>query len=311
MHIFVTGGSGLTGPAVVSELIASGHTVIGLARSDAAAARLRALGADTLRGSLEDLGVLREGARAADGVLHMAFGGSFGDPDELIRQDRTAIEALGQALVGTGKPFVSTSGTLAMTAGHFSTEHDAPDPQSLAGFRIPGEQACRAFAAQGVRSSVVRLAPTVHGPGDFGFIPALIAAARRTGTSMYIGDGANRWPAIHRLDAARLYRLALEKAPAGSALHGVGESAVTLKSVAERIARLLGIPTASLSIEQAAEHLGNPFLARCFATDAPASSTRTQTLLGWSPTHPTLLEDMETGDYFAAQPGTEKGNHNG
>ncbi len=213
MHIFVTGGSGLTGPAIIAELLAAGHTVLGLARSDQAAARLRALGAETLRGSLEELDSLREGARATDGVIHMAFGGSFGDPDDLIRRDVTAIETLGRALVGSGKPFVSTSGTLVMAAGHVSTEQDAPDPASLASFRIPGEQACLAFAEQDVRSSVVRLAPTVHGPGDYGFIPALIAAARRTGVSTYIGDGANRWPAIHRLDAASLFRLAIEKAP--------------------------------------------------------------------------------------------------
>lgn len=298
MHIFVTGGSGLTGPAVVAELIAAGHTVTGLARSDRAAARLLGLGADTLRGSLEDLDSLREGARAADGVIHMAFGGSFSDPEDLIRRDRTAIDALGQALVGSGKPFVSTSGTFVMAAGQVSNEQDPPDPGSLASFRVPGEQTCLAFAGQEVRSSVVRLAPTVHGPADYGFIPFLIAAARRTRVSAYIGDGANRWPAIHRLDAASLFRLAIEKAPAGSALHGVGESAVTFQTIAHHIGRNLGIPTASLTLEQAAAHFENPFLAKCFATDAPASSAHTQALHGWTPIHATLLEDMETGDYF-------------
>ncbi len=301
MHIFVTGGSGLTGPAIIAELLAAGHTVLGLARSDQAAARLRTLGAETLRGSLEELDRLREGARATDGVIHMAFGGSFGDPDDLIRRDVTAIETLGRALVGSGKPFVSTSGTLVMAAGHVSTEQDAPDPASLARFRIPGEQACLTFAAQDVRSSVVRLAPTVHGPGDYGFIPALIAAARRTGVSTYIGDGANRWPAIHRLDAARLFRLALEKAPAGSALHGAGESAITFETIAHHIGRILGIPTTSSTLEETAIHLENPFLARAFAADVPASSAHTQALLGWTPTHPTLLEDLETGDYFSPQ----------
>lgn len=216
MHVFVTGGSGLTGPAVVAELIAAGHTVVGLARSDDAAGRLRALGAQTLRGSLEDLDSLREGARAVDGVIHMAFGGSFADPGDLVRRDLTAIETLGQALTGSGKPFVSTSGTFVMPAGRVSAETDAPDPEAIARFRVPGEQACLAFADQGVRASVVRPAPTVHGPGDYGFIPALIAAGRRTGVSAYIGDGANRWPAIHRLDAASLFRLALEKAPAAA-----------------------------------------------------------------------------------------------
>lgn len=301
MHIFITGGSGLTGPAIIAELIAAGHTVLGLARSDRAAARLRALGAETLRGSLEELDSLREGARATDGVIHMAFGGSFADPEDLVQRDVTAIETLGRALAGSGKPFVSTSGTLVMTAGHVSTEQDAPDPESIASFRIPGEQACLAFAEQDVRSSVVRLAPTVHGPGDVGFIPALIAAARRTGVSIYIGDGANRWPAIHRLDAASLFRLAAEKAPAGSVLHGAGESAITIETIALQIGRILGIPTTSMTLEEAATHIGNPFLAGYFATDVPASSAHTRALLGWTPTHPTLLEDLETSDYFSPQ----------
>jgi nucleoside-diphosphate-sugar epimerase len=300
MHVFITGGSGLTGPAVVAELIAVGHDVTGLARSDDAAVRLEKLGAQALRGSLEDLDRLDAGARAADGVIHMAFGGSFGDPESLVNRDVNAIQALGRALVGSGKPFVSTSGTLVMAADRVSTEEDAPDPGSLAHFRIPGEQACLAFAAQGVRSSVLRLAPTVHGPGDFGFIPTLIAAARRGGVSAYADDGANRWPAIHRLDAARLFRLALERAPAGSPLHGTGESAVTLQTIAHLIGRMLRVPVASLTPDQFAGHLGNPFLARCFAADVPASSSRTQTLLGWTPAHPTLLEDLEFGDYFAA-----------
>jgi nucleoside-diphosphate-sugar epimerase len=301
VHVFITGGSGLTGPAIVAELIAGGHTVTGLARSDEAAARLAALGAKSLPGSLEDLDSLRQGAEASDGVIHMAFGGSFGDPEDLVRRDVAATRALGQALVGSGRPLVTTSGTLVMPAGRVSIETDAPDPGSIAHFRIPGEQACLDFAAQGVRSSVVRLAPTVHGPGDFGFIPALIAAARRTGRSAYSDDGASRWPAVHRLDAATLYRLALEQAPAGTALHGAGESAITLQTIAHQIGRILGLPVVSLTHEQFGQHLGNPFLARCFATDAPVSSARTRELLDWAPTHPTLLEDLETGDYFAVQ----------
>jgi nucleoside-diphosphate-sugar epimerase len=241
MHVFVTGGSGLTGPAIVAELIAAGHTVTGLARSDEAAARLRGLGAKALAGALDDRDTLQAGAKAADGVIHMAFGGSFADPEDLVRRDRTAIETIGQALAGSGKPFVSTSGTLVMPSGRVTCEQDAPDPDSIGWFRIPGEQACLAFAGQGVRSSVVRLAPTVHGPGDYGFIPMLIAAARKNGVSAYIGDGANRWPAVHRLDAATLFRLALEK--------------------------------------------------------APVSGEASRALLGWTPVHPTLLHDIETGDY--------------
>ncbi|SMD27413.1 SDR family oxidoreductase [Kibdelosporangium aridum] len=301
MHVFVTGGSGQTGPTVVAELVAAGHTVTGLARSDTAAARLDSLGATPHRGSLDDLDSLRRGAETADGVLHMAFGGDFSDPDDLIRRDRTAIKALGQTLAGSGKPFVSTSGTLVTRSGRVSTEQDAPDPDSVAALRIAGEQACLSFADRGVRASVVRLAPTVHGPGDYGFIPALIAAARRAGVSAYIGDGTNRWPAIHRADAAVVFRLALEKAHAGSVLHGAGESAVTIKSIAEQIGRMLDLPTTSLTLEQAAEHLGNPFLARFFSLDVPVSSQHTQALLGWAPKHATLLEDLESGDYFTPQ----------
>jgi nucleoside-diphosphate-sugar epimerase len=301
MRVFVTGGTGQTGPTVVAELVAAGHIVTGLARSDSAAAKLESLGATPHRGSLDDLDSLRDGAGNADGVLHMAYGGDYADPDDLIRRDRAAIEALAQPLAGSGKPFVSTSGTLVTKAGRISTEQDAPDPDSVAAFRIAGEQACLAFADRGVRSSVVRLAPTVHGPGDYGFIPALIAAARRAGVSAYVGDGANRWPAVHRSDAAVLFRLALEKAPAGAVLHGAGEGAVTIRSIAERVALALGVPTASLTVEQAAEHLGNPFLARFFSLDVPVSSERTQALLGWAPTHATLLEDLETGDYFTPE----------
>jgi nucleoside-diphosphate-sugar epimerase len=300
MHVFVTGGSGLTGPAVVAELLAAGHAVTGLARSDTAAARLESLGAIPHRGSLDDLDSLRRGAEAADGVLHMAFGGDFADPDDMMRRDRTAIEALGQALQRSGKPFVSTSGTLVMPAGRESTEQDEPDPAGIAGFRIPGERACLSFAAQGVRTSVVRLAPTVHGPGDHGFIGMLVATARRTGVSAYVGEGTNRWPAVHRLDAAVLFRLALEKAPAGSVLHGTAESGVPMKSIAETIARVAGLPVVSLTADEAAGHFASPFMARDYGVDAPVSSSHTRDLLGWSPTRPTLLEDLEHGDYLTA-----------
>lgn len=301
MHVFVTGGSGQTGPAVVAELISAGHVVTGLARSEESAARLAALGAAPLRGSLEDLAALERGARAADGVVHMAFGGDYADPQDLIRRDCNAVEALGRALAGSGKPLVSTSGTLVMQAGRVGSEQQAPDQDSIAAFRIPGEEATLRLADEAVRSSVVRLAPTVHGPGDYGFIPALIAAARRNGRSAHIGDGENRWPAVHRLDAARLFRLALEKAPAASVLHGAGEGAVAIRAVAEHIGRALGIPTVSLTPEQAAEHLGNPHLARFFALDVPVSSSYTRSLLGWTPSHPTLLEDLSTGDYFTPE----------
>lgn len=301
MHVFVTGGTGQTGPTVVTELIAAGHTVTGLARSDTAAARLESLGATPHRGSLADLDSLRTGADAADGVLHMAYGGDYADPAGLVRRDRAAIGALGQALAGSGRPFVSTSGTLVTRAGRVSTEQDPPDPDSVAAFRIAGEQACLGFADRGVRASVVRLAPTVHGPRDHGFVPALIAAARRAGVSAYAGAGTNRWPAVHRADAASLFRLALEKAPAGAVLHGAGEGAVEIGGVADQIGRMLGLPTVSLTVEQLAEHLGNPFLARFFALDVPVSSDHTRALLGWTPAHATLLEDLATGDYFTQE----------
>lgn len=301
MRVFVTGGSGQTGPAIVTELISAGHSVVGLARSQASAQRLTELGAGTHQGSLDDLDSLRAGAQAADGVVHMAFGGNYADADDLIRRDCAAIDALGQALTGSGRPLVSTSGTLVVTPGRISSELDPPDRDSIAAFRIPGEQTCLAFAERGVRASVVRLAPTVHGPGDYGFVPALIAAARRNGVSAYIGDGDNRWPAVHRFDAATLFRLALETAPAGAVLHGVGEPAVTVKSMAEQIADSLGLATKSLSPAQAADHLGNPFLARFFALDVPVSNDRTRQLVGWAPAHDALLEDMRNGDYFTPE----------
>lgn len=299
MHIFVTGGSGLTGPTVVSELIHAGHRVTGLARSDTSAARLEALGADVRRGNLTDLDTLRAGAAATDGTLHMAFSGDFADPAGLVRLDTSAITAMGEALVGSDKPLVMTSGTFAMAPGRVSTELDPPDPASSAHFRIPGEEACLAFAQRGVRSVVVRLAPTVHGPHDYGFIPMLIAAVRKAGVSFYIGDGANRWPAVHRCDAATLFRLALEKAPAASCLHGVDESGITLRTIAEAIGRKLDLPVVSKTLDEVGPLFDVSFIAGAYAIDAPASSAHTRDLLGWTPTHLTLLEDLERGDYFA------------
>ncbi len=298
MHVFVTGGTGQTGPAIVSELLACGHQVTGLARSEASAAALEALGARPLRGSVDDLDSLAAGASRADGVVHMAIAGDFGDPQDITRREVAAIRALGEALVGTSKPLVTTSGTLVLPAGRVSTEHDATDPASIGSLRIPGEQACLAFAQRGVRAVVLRLAPTVHGPRDHGFVPMLIAAARTTGVSAYVGEGANRWPAVHRLDAADLYSLALEKAPAGQTVHAVGEQGVPFKNIAEKIGAKLAIPVTSVAAKDAGAHFGNPFMAVVFATDAPVSSEHTQQLLGWSPNHPALLDDLEQGDYF-------------
>jgi nucleoside-diphosphate-sugar epimerase len=289
MHIFVTGGTGLTGPLVVSELIGAGHGVTGLARSDASAAKLQALGAAPHRGSLEDLDALRAGAAAADGVLHMAFGGDFADPDDLIRRDRNAVEALGEPL-REGAPFVMTSGTFAMHAGSVSHEGDAPDGGSIAFFRIPGEEACLAFAQRGVRSSVVRLAPTVHGPGDYGFIAMLIMAARRTGVSAYIGDGANRWPAIHRADAATLFRLALEKAPAGGiAFHGADESSRSRPGRSRpnrrpHTSKPRSWPSPTLptrpppTLKRASCSDGSPRIRRCWRTCRPGTTSTSPSL---------------------------------
>ena len=300
MHIFVTGGTGQTGPAIVTELLDSGHQVSGLARSQAAADRLNTLGATALRGSTEDLDLLTAAAARADAVVHMANGGDFSDPTDMTRREVAAIRALGEGLAGTGKALVTTSGTLVMPAGRLSDEHDPADVTSIGALRIPGEQACLSFTPHGVRAVVLRLAPTVHGPRDHGFVPMLIGTARRTGASAYVGDGSNRWPAVHRLDAARLYRLALESAPAGQVLHGVGEPAVEFKDIAAHIGKKLGVPTISVSAEQAPNHFGSPFMAAVFGTDAPVSSGHTQRLLDWTPTHPTLLEDLDHGDYFAS-----------
>ena len=301
MHIFITGGSGQTGPAVVSELIASGHTVTGLARSETSLNRLARLGAQTVRGSLDDLKVLGQQAWAADGVIHMAFGGDFSDPSSMTRRDCAAIQAMGEALTGSGKPLVITSGTLVGRPGHVASEQDAPDPQSLGALRIPGEQACLGFVDKGVRGMVVRLAPTVHGSGDRGFIPFLISSARRTGLSAYVDDGANRWPAVHRQDAATLYGLAVEKAPAGSILHGTGESGITFQTIARLIGRTLNIPTVSVPASRAEQHFQNVFFAKAFAVDSPVSSRLTRELVGWNAVNLTLLEDLATGDYFSSE----------
>ena len=299
MHVFVTGGSGLTGPAVVTELIDAGHTVTGLARSDESAARLRDLGAATHPGSLDDLDSLRAGAAAADGVVHLAFGGDFADPDSLVRRDTAAIEALGEGLLDSGaadRPILMTSGTFAMRPGAVSSEQDPAGDDAIAWFRVPGERTCLAFAERGLRPGAVRLAPTVHGPGDYGFIPMMIAAARRTGVAGYVGEGV-RWPAVHRQDAATLFRLALEKGPAGSAYHGAAEN-VELAAVAGIIGEKLDLPVRSLAPDEAAEHFGNGFMAIAYGTDAPASSEWTRRTLGWEPAHAGLLDELRDGDYF-------------
>ncbi|HEY2575165.1 MAG TPA: SDR family oxidoreductase [Streptosporangiaceae bacterium] len=300
MHVFVTGATGFVGSAVVAELLGAGHEVTGLARSDEAAAALTAAGAGVRRGSLDDPGSLHSGAAAADGVIHLAFKHDFSDFAAAGATDLRAVETMGEALAGTGKPFVITSGTLMLTRiapGRVGTEQDRPDPQAPPLPRVASEAAALALAGRGVRSSVVRLSPTVHGPGDHGFVPRLIEIARGKGIAAYVGDGANHWPAVHRLDAARLFRLALESAPAGSVLHGAAEQGVPFRDIAGAIGRHLDLPVTAITREEADAHFG--FLAAFVPLDNLTSSAATQELLGWRPEHPALLADLDEGHYFA------------
>lgn len=302
MRVFVTGATGWIGSALVPDLLAAGHDVVGLARSDAGAAALDQAGATALRGTLDDLDVLRKAAADADGVAHLAFKHDLafgGDFPAAAAADRAAIEVFGEALAGTGRPFVIASGTLETAVGELATERDRPDPaaDSAAGVRFANAQATLDLAERGVRASVVRLPPTVHGDGDNAFVPALIAVARDKGVSGYIGDGAARWGAVHRSDAAVLFRLALEKAPAGSVLHAVGDEGVPTRVIAETIARHLGVPTVSIAPEDAFDHFG--WIGAFAGNDRAATAAITRELLGWEPTGPGLLADLDQGHYFA------------
>lgn len=298
MRIFVTGASGFIGSAVVPELIRAGHQVAGLARSDASAQALSGAGADVQRGSLEDLDTLRSGAAASDGVIHLAFIHDFANYVAAAAADRRAIQALGGALEGSDRPLVIASGFMGFGSGRVATERDVPlaDASLPVNPRIAAAELTLAFAARGVRSSVVRLSPTVHGDGDLAFVPRLIGLARKTGFSGYIGAGANRWPAVHRLDAAELFRLAMEKAQAGTVLHGVADEGIPMRTIAEVIGRQLKLPVRSIPSERASEHFG--WLAPFLAADLAASSDLTREWLGWQPTHPGLIEDLEHGHYF-------------
>ncbi|MEV6737139.1 SDR family oxidoreductase [Streptomyces sp. NPDC051104] len=300
MRIFVTGASGWIGSAVVPELIDAGHQVVGLARSDVSADALTAAGAEVVRGTLDDLGVLRDTAAASDGVIHLAFKHDIaftGDFQGAAEADRRAVDALGDALAGTNRPFALASGVVGLAPGRVATERDMPTIDgSPISIRAATAQAVLALASRGVRSSVVRLSPTCHGEGDHGFMATMVAIARAKGVSGYIGDGANRWPAVHRLDAARLFRLAVEKAPAGSVLHGVAEEGVAIRDIAEVIGRHLDVPTTSVAPDAASEHFS--WLGAFLSADAPASNTLTRELLDWEPTRPGLLTDLDKGHYF-------------
>jgi nucleoside-diphosphate-sugar epimerase len=310
MRVFVTGASGWIGSAVVPELLGAGHEVVGLARSDAAAAALTAAGAEVHRGTLDDLESLRDAAAASDGVIHLAFKHDLafsGDFQGAADADRRAVETFGEALAGSDRPFVLASGLLGITPGHVATEQDGHGSHAAVAAFGGGPQArwetaelTLSFASRGVRSSIVRLPPTNHGDGDNGFMATLVGIARERGVSGYIGDGANRWPAVHRLDSARLFRLALEQAPAGSTLHAVAEEGVPIREIAETIGRRLELPVVSVSPEDAGEHF--TWLGGFLGLDAPASSAQTRELLGWQPTRPGLIEDLDEGHYFQDAP---------
>jgi nucleoside-diphosphate-sugar epimerase len=291
MKIFVTGASGFVGSAVVQELIKAGHQVTGLARSEANARTIAAAGAEVLRGSLADLESLARGAAASDGVIHTAFIHDFSNYAASVETDRRAIETLGEALAGSGRPLVVTSGTVkAPRPGGLATEDMPTDPN----FPRRSETTALPFAARQVRVSIVRLPPTVHGAGDHGFVPELIRIARKTGVAGYVGEGTNRWPAVHRLDAAQAFRLALEKAPAGARVHAIAEEGIPTKEIAAVIGTRLGVPV----MTKPAEHFG--WIGAFFAWDVPTSSEKTRQLLGWHPAEKGLLADLDSAAYFGS-----------
>jgi nucleoside-diphosphate-sugar epimerase len=296
MRIFVTGATGFIGSAIVQELINAGHQVFGLARSDASAKSLADAGAKVHRGDLEDLDSLRSGAAASDGVIHTGFNHDFSRFKEVCEVDRRAIEALGAALAGSDRPLLIASGTALVSPGRLATQESVSTISAGDIPRVASEEAATLMATRGVRVALVRLAPSVHGDGDHQFVPTLIKLAREKGVSAYVGDGRNRWNAVHRLDAARLFRLAIEKTTAGARFHAVAEEGIAFRDIAEVIGRRLNVPVVAKSPEKAADHFG--WLATFAGLDCPASSKLTQERLGWRPVQPSLLTDLERGSYF-------------
>lgn len=307
MRVFVTGASGWIGSAVVPELIAAGHQIVGLARSDASAAALAAAGAEVRRGTIDDLDVLRSSAAESDGVIHLAFNHDLafsGGFQAAADADRRAVETFADVLAGSDRPLVIASGVLGLSPGRLATELDGhvvdPALAAAAGSgpltRHATAELVLSLASSGIRSSIVRLAPTNHGDGDHGFMATIVGIARESGVSGYVGDGSNRWPAVHRLDSGHLFRLALEMAPAGSTLHSVADEGVPIRDIAEVIGRQLGIPVVSIAAENASEHFR--WLGGFLGVDSPASSALTRELVGWQPTQPGLIDDLELGHYF-------------
>jgi nucleoside-diphosphate-sugar epimerase len=296
MRVFVTGATGWVGSAVVKDLIAAGHQVLGLSRSEAGAKALAGMGADVHRGSLQDLESLKRGAAKSDGVIHLAFNhDNFSKIAENGADEQRAIEAIGFTLAGSSRPLVATSGLAFLSPGSVATEKTQSRPRSSSFPRNP--EGAIAALGQAVRTTVVRLATSVHGHGDRGFVPRLIAIAREKGVSAYIGEGLNRWPAVHRLDAARVYRLALERGAEGGPFHAIADEGVPLKDIAEVIGKRLNLPVVSKSPEEAAEHFG--WFAMFAGVDSPARSGRTRSLLGWKPEGPSLIADIDHPAYFA------------